>query len=57
MPSDNNAFTRRASKLSLGRQRDFVEEDSGDNPALANRIAAAPLGLKPVRVRECWNVS
>jgi hypothetical protein len=35
----------------------FEEVKSGDNPALANRIAAAPSGLKSVRVREYNNVS
>jgi hypothetical protein len=30
--------------------------DSVDNPALAKRVAAGPLGLKPVRVREYNNV-
>ena len=56
--SDNTAFTRRAapSGRPLVARGNFEEADSGDNPAPTNRVAAAPSGLKSVRVRECGNV-
>lgn len=54
--SHNKAFTQQSSPSPLVAKSDFEEVDSGDNPSLANRIAADPPDLKPVRVHECGNV-
>ncbi|SEO47247.1 hypothetical protein SAMN04487895_1084 [Paenibacillus sophorae] len=55
MTSDKNIFTRRALRpLVCGRH--FEEAESAENPAPTNHVAAVPLSLKSVRVREYQNV-